>query len=552
MAIRQNRVFWRLFLALIIGALATGNALLHIPGVAAQLTWGSAGTTGVAHAFGTATMLQDGRVLLVGGLSGGSFSNTNAAELYDAATRSWSATAPTLTARTNHTATLLPDGSILVVGGMKPTCCGGLASAERFVPMKRAWFPAWPMASERTNHTATLLNNGKVLVVGGYTQGNTPNAPGTIHATAELYDPATNSWSPAASLAMPRTQHTATRLADGTVLVAGGAGPKGVVYSAERYDPVADRWSPAGALVNAPRTGHTATLLQDNTVLVVGGDKQKSAERYNPATNSWSGAGSLVVARGGHSATLTTTGEVLVVGGWGTGSPLATTERYLPATNTWTKGSSMAAGRGDHAAALVGGMILVVGGRDSNGMPITTAELYNDAPPGQCFAETGQCINGDFYDYWYAHGGLAINGFPLSGPFPEQLEDGQVYLVQYFERVRLEYHPENAAPYNVLLGQFGRRIHGGAEPAATPLQGARYFTETGHNLVGNLLAYWDEHGGLAQFGYPITEEFDEVLEDGQVYQVQYFERARFERHPENGQDYYVLLGQFGRQVLAGR
>ncbi|MFN8540478.1 MAG: kelch repeat-containing protein [Thermomicrobiales bacterium] len=487
-----------------------------------------------------------------GGLAAGPWSNTTAAELYDAEAKSWSSAAPALTARTNHTATMLPDGSILVVGGMKPVCCGGMASAERYVPGKNAWFPAWPMATERANHTATLLNNGKVLVVGGYTQGNTPNAPGTIHASAELYDPATNSWSPAASLATPRTQHTATRLADGTVLVVGGAGPNGTMYSAERYDPVANSWNPAGTLTNAPRTGHTATLLQDNTVLVIGGDKQKSAERYNPATNSWSGAGSLVGPRGGHSATLTTTGEVLVAGGWGAGGTLATSERYYPATNSWIQGSNMAAGRGDHAAVLVGGMILVVGGRDSNGTPQKSAEWYNDGPPGRCFAETGQCINGDFFTYYNAHGGLAINGYPLSGAFPERLEDGQVYLVQYFERVRMEYHPENAAPYTVLLGQFGRQIHGGADPAATPLQGARYFKETGHNLVGNLLVYWDEHGGLTQFGYPISEEFDEVLEDGQTYQVQYFERARFERHPENNLEYYVLLGQFGRQVLAGR
>ena len=108
--------------------------------------------------------------------------------------------------------------------------------------------------------------------------------------------------------------------------------------------------------------------------------------------------------------------------------------------------------------------------------------------------------------------------------------------MQYFERVRLEYHPENAAPYDVLLGQFGRRIHGGADPPLPPPTGPLpadrvYFAETGHNVAGAFFTYWDANGGLAQFGYPLTEEFDEVLEDGKTYRVQYFERARFEHHP---------------------
>jgi hypothetical protein len=160
-------------------------------------------------------------------------------------------------------------------------------------------------------------------------------------------------------------------------------------------------------------------------------------------------------------------------------------------------------------------------------------------------------VRDPFLRYWQTHGGLALNGYPLSEEFAEQLEDGKVYRVQYFERVRLEYHPENPAPYDVLLGQFGRRIHP-ADPPAAPLQSARYFPETGHNLSGNLRAYWEANGGLAQFGYPISEELEERLEDGRDYTVQYFERARFERHPENLAPYDVLLGQFGRRILGGR
>lgn len=115
---------------------------------------------------------------------------------------------------------------------------------------------------------------------------------------------------------------------------------------------------------------------------------------------------------------------------------------------------------------------------------------------------------------------------------------------------RLEYHPENAAPYDVLLGQFGRRIHL-ADPPTPQQRGATYFAETGHNLSGSFLAYWQKNGGLPQFGYPISEVFTERLEDGKPYVVQYFERARFEYHPENRAPNDLLLGQFGRRVLSG-
>jgi hypothetical protein len=176
-------------------------------------------------------------------------------------------------------------------------------------------------------------------------------------------------------------------------------------------------------------------------------------------------------------------------------------------------------------------------------------------PSGQCagriFPETGKCVNEPFLSYWNAHGALPINGYPISDEFMETLEDGKSYKVQYFERVRMEHHPENQPPYDVLLGQFGRQIHP-ADPPAPPIPGATYFNETGHNLAGGFLVYWNANGGLAQFGYPISEEFAETLEDGKQYVVQYFERARFEWHPENPPPYDVLLGQFGRRILGNR
>ena len=182
----------------------------------------------------------------------------------------------------------------------------------------------------------------------------------------------------------------------------------------------------------------------------------------------------------------------------------------------------------------------------ADGRPVVSA----GPPTRECFAETGRCIAGRFLDRWRATGGATVNGLPLTDERTERLEDGNAYAVQYFERARLEYHPENPAPYDVLLGQFGRRVRPADPPVAPQSDAPQYFSETGHNLSGLFYQHWREYG-LAQFGYPISEVITETLEDGKPYRVQYFERARFEYHPENQAPYDVLLGQFGWRVLGG-
>jgi hypothetical protein len=168
------------------------------------------------------------------------------------------------------------------------------------------------------------------------------------------------------------------------------------------------------------------------------------------------------------------------------------------------------------------------------------------------FAETGHTLSGAFRTYWQTNGGLAIFGLPLTEEFVEtNPDDNKPYTVQYFERARFEYHPENAAPYTVLLGRLGLRQHAQDAPA-TPLLGASYFPETGHNLGGSFRTYWQANGGLAVFGLPTTEEFTETGSDGKPYTVQYFERNRFEFHPENAPPYDVLLGLLGRQELVSK
>ena len=204
-------------------------------------------------------------------------------------------------------------------------------------------------------------------------------------------------------------------------------------------------------------------------------------------------------------------------------------------------------------------LIFAYAGNSGNGDPLLQLATANYSTGSTCtgkvcFTETNQCIGGGFLARWQATGGLAVNGFPLSEEFKQKLEDGREYTVQYFERVRLEYHPNNTAPQDIQLGQFGRHILEGVTGAPTtavsPRDGDVHFRETGHNLAPDFFTYWQANGGLNQFGYPLTEEFSQQLADGKTYTVQYFERARFERHPENQQPYVILLGQFGRQILA--
>jgi hypothetical protein len=169
------------------------------------------------------------------------------------------------------------------------------------------------------------------------------------------------------------------------------------------------------------------------------------------------------------------------------------------------------------------------------------------------FPETGKTVCGRFLQYWQQHGALAQQGFPISEAIQEtSATDGKIYTVQYFERAIFEYHPENQPPYDVLLSLLGVFVYDqkypqgatGAQPNTAP--GSRLFAETGHRLGGIFDAYWRSHGGLAQQGFPISDEFQEKSDlNGQTYRVQYFQRAVFESHPENAPPFNVLLSQLG-------
>jgi hypothetical protein len=176
------------------------------------------------------------------------------------------------------------------------------------------------------------------------------------------------------------------------------------------------------------------------------------------------------------------------------------------------------------------------------------------------FPQTDYSIWGPFETYWKAHGGLAQFGMPRTSVFPvtSKATKGGQYDAQWFERAQFTYNPSNPDPYKVQLQLLGSLLTAGRQneqpfqrtaAMANPL--SRYFDATGHNLSGKFLEYWNSHGGLPIYGYPISEQFTERSKsDGKEYVVQYFERNRFELHPElAGTQYEVQLGLLGSELL---
>jgi hypothetical protein len=348
----------------------------------------SSGSLLTARCDHNSVLLNNGKVLVVGGSTnttdlGGVFVST--AELYDPVAGTSTITGAPQYHRHHGTLTLLPNGKVLSAGGISDYLGHPFpySVAELYDPATGTWTSAGSMLTTHWKHTATLLPNGKVLVVG------TDSGSGD-YTKAELYDPAANNWSATGSLATGRQSHTATLLPNGKLLVVGGVGG-GNLASAELYDPAAGTWSTAGSLSTA-RGLHTATLLPNGKVLVSGGTGSgtlTSAELYDPVTNSWSGTGTMTAARFSHQAALLPSGKVLVAGGSGA---LTSAELYNPSTGTWSATTSLSIGRSDAAATLLpSGSVMFAGGGDASGNAITSVELFTSASP-----------------VWSSTGGMAI------------------------------------------------------------------------------------------------------------------------------------------------
>jgi hypothetical protein len=364
------------------------------------LPTGSMSTDRARH---TATLLGSDKVLIVGGCEEDyqtGCAPKNSAELFDPTTGTFSPTGSLAIARDSHTATLLPNGKVLIAGGsLDPSV---LVTAELYDPRTATFTPTGRMDAIRHSHTATLLSalsDGKVLVTGG------ADATGTPLASAEVYDPSTGTFTLTGSMQKPRIGHSATLLASGKVLIAGGYTPAcaGCIAvpddTAELYDPSTGLFTRTGNMPG-PIAQHTATRLSSGLVLITGGDfcgatgagagSECAAEDgsnqtllYDAVTGTFNVTGSMAFARIGHSATLLSNGKVLIGGGFGA-DPVTfddattfTAEIYDPAIGLFSRTGSMVSARTSHTATLLAdGRVLVVGGCDQIECSLSSAEIY--------------------------------------------------------------------------------------------------------------------------------------------------------------------------------
>ena len=334
--------------------------------------WFETGSMTQGRSGHTATLLADGRVLAVGGCDFGIPGNTYessgqldvfSAEIYDPPAGQWRATGSLAFGRCHHTATLLPDGRVLVVGGWLADPCG---FPEVFDPTSGTWAVASQLRTPRFDHTATLLSDGTVMIAGGrwdvgpptpsdlcVASGGAPRAePGsTIDGivveleggaeiegghpeldTIELYDPETGRWTSGSPMSGRRSGATATPLADGRVLVAGGF-YAGMLKSADIYDPATGSWTPAAPMTTG-RSGHAAIPLHDGAVLVVGGcffDHLVSTERYDPVHDTWQPTAPMPMTHCSPPVVILPDGKGLLAF-----DPRSqSTATYDPATDTW-------------------------------------------------------------------------------------------------------------------------------------------------------------------------------------------------------------------------
>jgi hypothetical protein len=327
------------------------------------------GSMNVNRDFFQRTRLFNGLVLVEDGQ--GSMGPT--AELYNPANGTFTFTGNPVTVRNSfYTATLLENGKVLLAGGVSTTGPLAIASAELYDPETETFTATGSLNVARYGHTSTLLGNGQVLITGGQTSAS------SFLSSAELYDPVTGTFTLTASLGVARGQHTATLLLDDTVLIAGGQTTGGSIStSAEIFSPATVSFTFAGSL-NVARLFHTATRLFNGKVLLAGGNGGNSgniasAELYDPLTRTFTSTGSLITGRDFHTATLLNNGMILVAGGLDhTGNPLASAELYDIATGTFSFAGNLSAPRANHIAVLLcNGMVLLTGGAN-----LATSDIY--------------------------------------------------------------------------------------------------------------------------------------------------------------------------------
>jgi N-acetylneuraminic acid mutarotase len=332
-------------------------------------TWEAAARTNVTREYPGLALMPDGQVLAVTGhpLAGKSLAS---AELYDPQLNVWKPTGSLNVARNGVDPgglLSLPNGKILIVGG--GTENRSVHEAELYDYNTGKWTSTGSMHVPRCVITATQLASGNVLVAGGIDWITEKVLP-----TAEIYDYKAGTWAATGPMATRRFSHRAVRLADGRILVTGGNSSypdESVVASAEIYDPQTGVWRETSPMQTA-RRGHVAAVLQDGRVLVAGGSsghfnanqQLSAAEVFDPETEKWTPVAPLREARWGATESLLRDGQVLVTGGAiAPRGARSSAELFNPATGTWSSAGNLKQARHGHRAiTLKDGRVLIVGG----------------------------------------------------------------------------------------------------------------------------------------------------------------------------------------------
>ncbi len=321
-------------------------------------------------------------MLVAGGLGyeNGNYVTVATAERYDPKTGAFSS-AGTIEQRFHHDAVLLQDGRVLILGGCRSytVSCNDVAQlVELFDPASSSWKPASKAFQPRFVPAVALLQDGRVLVAGGFGSTN--------FTSLELYDPKTDSWSSTvAKLSGSRNRASATTLANGKVVIVGGYDGIAKQYAAaiDVFDPKTGLVTTTTAKLSEPRSMHSASLLPDGRILIVGGVcdtaqqpgcEVAGAELFDPAADTIASGGSPTTNVYYHTTTRLGDGRLLVVGG-------TTTETlariFTPQLASWSQTASPLVPRGEHAAALLAdGRVLIAGGTAPSGAVLTDAELY--------------------------------------------------------------------------------------------------------------------------------------------------------------------------------
>lgn len=384
----------------VIGAGFDSLARLSLERAGGGSAWAPTASMSVSRIYASSVLLNDGRVLVVGGTyvqSGwvGGGPTLSSVEIFNPSTGQWSAAAPLPRASALPILIGLGDGRVLAAGGASQDVLA-LDTSALYDPTTDTWTATPSMTQPRNGAAAVLLSNGKVLAAGGWNYGQVQ--------TTELFDPSSRTWTRGPDLSEPRSSAAIATLTDGRVLISGGAVAGGTFSNTSQiYDPATGTWSAPATMVTA-RYNHGTGVLYDGRVIAMGGANGPclaDSELYDPATDRWTATPPLSVPRIGMGV-VTFGGRVMVVGGTDgiQSASLATTEIYDPDANTWLMGPTMGTTRlFGSCVTLTDGRVLAAGGLTSDG-GVATAEVLTPTVVSfsatQVAVQNGQHLHGTF------------------------------------------------------------------------------------------------------------------------------------------------------------